>query len=107
MMAEILKEPSGLFENFCRMSFEDFEYLLNRIEPCISKKDTQFRVAIPAKELLAITLRFLASGDSYQSLHYLFKVSPQLISKMVPEVCKALIEELKDLIKVKYFIYLT
>ncbi|CAH2015154.1 unnamed protein product [Acanthoscelides obtectus] len=39
---------------------------------------------------LAITLRYLATGDSFQSLHFLFKVSPQLISTIVPEVCKAL-----------------
>lgn len=100
MMADLLKEPSGLFENFCRMSLEDFELLLRKIEPHISKKDTKFRRAIPAKERLAITLRFLATGDSYKSLHYLFKVSPQLISTIVPEVCTALIKELQHLIKV-------
>lgn len=99
-MADLLKEPSGLFENFCRMSFEDFEYLLRKIEPYISKKDTKWRKAIPAKERLAVTLRFLATGDSFKSLHYLFKISPQLISNIVPEVCTALIKVLEDSIKV-------
>lgn len=78
------------------MSFEDFEYLLHKTEPYITKKDTNFRKAIPPQERLALTLRFLATGDS----HYLFKISPTLISKIVPEVCEALIKVLKDSIKV-------
>jgi len=27
-MMDLLKEPSGLFENFCRLSAQDFELLL-------------------------------------------------------------------------------
>ncbi|XP_049886409.1 uncharacterized protein LOC126380871 [Pectinophora gossypiella] len=96
---ELLYEPSGQFHNFCRMSFADFEYLPNKISPLISKQDTDFRDAIPAKYRLAITLRFIASGDSYKSLHYLFKVSSQIISKIIPEVCKAINQVLRDEIK--------
>ncbi|CAH1963709.1 unnamed protein product [Acanthoscelides obtectus] len=65
----------------------------------ISKHDTDFREAIPAKFRLAITLRFLASGDSYKSLHYLSKVSVPMISKIIREVCQALNEVLKDQVK--------
>ncbi|KAH9631209.1 hypothetical protein HF086_005980 [Spodoptera exigua] len=57
--------------------------------------------AIPARIRLAITLRYLATGDDYGSLHYLFKVSPQAISEIIPEVCHALCEVLKDEIKVR------
>lgn len=103
--SELLYEPSGEFENFCRMSSTDFEYLLGKISEVISKQDTQFREAISPKARLAITLRFLATGDSYKSLHFLFKVSSQLISNIVPEVCAALNEVLKDEIKVKYLIF--
>ncbi|CAF4945829.1 unnamed protein product [Pieris macdunnoughi] len=97
---ELLYESSGEFHNFCRMSFTDFEYLLDKISPLISKQqDTDFREAIPAKYRLAITLRFIASCDSYKSLHYLFKVSPQAISKIIPEVCKAINDVLRNEIK--------
>lgn len=54
-----LCEPSGEFDNFCRMTPADFEFLLNKISPVISKQDTHFREAIPAKYRLAITLDFL------------------------------------------------
>lgn len=101
VFVELLYEPSGEFENFTRMSLSDFEYLLTLISPIISKQDTQLRDSIPAKIRLAITLRFLATGDSYKSLHFLFKVSSQIISKIVPEVCAAINEVLKNEVKVK------
>ncbi|KAF9405809.1 hypothetical protein HW555_013591 [Spodoptera exigua] len=88
--AELYAEPSGEFNNFVRMSSSDFEYLLQKISPTIAKKDTDWRDAIPVKVRLAVTLRYLATGDSYRSLHYLFKISSQVISIIVPEVCLAL-----------------
>lgn len=88
------------FRNCFRMTSADFEILLRKIGPKISKKDTKFRKAIPAHERLAVTLRFLATGDSYHSLMYTFKISKQVISRTIPEVCDALISALKDCIKV-------
>jgi len=101
VFVELLYEPSGEFENFSRMSLSDFEYLLTLISPIISKQYTQLRDSIPAKIRLAITLRFLATGDSYKSLHFLFKVSSQIISKIIPEVCAAINQVLKNEVKVK------
>ena len=83
MLADLRREPSGKFENFCRMSASDFEFLLSMIGPNISKKDTNWRKCIQAQERLAITLRFLASGDTFRSLDFLFKISHQVISCIV------------------------
>ncbi|CAD7088081.1 unnamed protein product [Hermetia illucens] len=69
------------------------------IRPLITKRDTVMREAIPAEIRLAITLRYLATGDSYASLSFLFKVSTQSISKIVPEVAKSICSALKDYIK--------
>jgi len=71
------------------------------LEKKISKKDTAFRKAISVQERLALKLRFLASGDSYVSQQYLFKISKQAVSCIVPEACKALVEKLKDYIRVR------
>lgn len=101
MLQDLAKEPSGYFENFCRMSSEDFEFLLAKISPKISKQDTNMRISIPAIERFAVTLRFLATGDSFKSLGYLFKMSKDTVSNCVKEVCQALTAELKDEIKVR------
>lgn len=44
------------------MNAEEFEFILNKVAPLITKKDTKWRLAITAKERLALTLRFLATG---------------------------------------------
>lgn len=100
-------QPSNTFENFCKMSQDDFTFLLNKIGPHISKTDTNMRHCIPYQERFAIALRFLATGDSYKSLSYSFKVSKQTISRCVDDVCKALMLELSEEIKVsRYKIFL-
>lgn len=91
---------NGSFKNFARMTSADFENLINIVGHKIKKQDTNFRNAIPVKERLAITLRFLASGDSFHSLMYLFRVSKQSISSIIPEVCEALISGLHTYVKV-------
>nr|CAI5865358.1 unnamed protein product [Callosobruchus analis] len=82
------------------MSSTDFEELLLMVGPIIRKINTNMREAIPEKVRLAICLRYLASGDSYRSLMYTFKISDSTISLIVPEVCNALNEVLKGYIKV-------
>uniref|UniRef100_A0A6P7FGA1 Protein ALP1-like n=2 Tax=Diabrotica virgifera virgifera TaxID=50390 RepID=A0A6P7FGA1_DIAVI len=89
----------GQIRNFLRMTDSDFEWLLNLVGPKITKNDTNFRKAITPTERLLITLRFLATGDSYTSLMHLFRISKQAISKIVPEVCIAICEVLGDQIK--------
>lgn len=93
-----------LFKFFTRMSKSDFEFLMNRIRPNIQRQDTNMRNAIPVTTRLAITLRYLATGDSFKSLMYLFRVSAYSISTIVPEVCEALIEGLKEYIKASKYL---
>lgn len=88
------------------MSAKDFECLIQKIGPIISKMDTNMRKCIPVEERLAVTLIFLASGDSYKSLSYLFKFSVQTVSRCVQDVCKSLNQQLKSEITVpKVFMF--
>lgn len=82
-------KTTGQFKNFIRMASEDLEFLLSKIGPKIMKKDTTMRNAVSVDKRLAVTLRFLATGDCYTSLQYTFLISKQLISLIVPEVCQA------------------
>lgn len=100
LLNDLSIEDTGQYKNFCRMSSVDFEILINLLGPKISKRNTNYRQSIPVNERLAVTLRFLATGDSYTSLMYLFKISKQSISTIVVDVCKALTEVLKHYIKV-------
>jgi hypothetical protein len=103
LLAELnFQSVSGLlYKNFTRMSPSESEFLINLIGEKISKKDTAFRKTISVQERLSLTLRFLASDDSFVSLQHLFKISKQAISCIVPEVCGALVEKFKDYRQVK------
>jgi hypothetical protein len=54
------------------------------------------RGSINPEQRLMITLRFLASGDSYHSLSYAFRTGISTISNIIPEVCHAIYEELAE-----------
>lgn len=59
------------------------------------------REAIPVGERLAITLRYLATGQTFSSLEYTFRVSRHSISRIVVETCEALYKALQqDYLKV-------
>ncbi|KAM8702575.1 hypothetical protein ACLKA7_001911 [Drosophila subpalustris] len=84
------------FKDFVRMNPDDFDFILERVRPLIEKADTRLRRAISAAERLAVTFRYLATGDSMQSLSFLFKISVPSISMMVHEGCDAIYKTLKD-----------
>ncbi|KOB66406.1 Uncharacterized protein OBRU01_13149 [Operophtera brumata] len=92
-------EESGQFQNFCRMAPEDFDHLLSLTSEKIRKSSTNFRDSIPAYDKLAVTLRFLATGDSYESLMYFTKMSKSTICNAISEVCAAINEALQDYAK--------
>lgn len=85
-----------LFRDFLRMTDRSFDYLLQLITPIISKKYTQFRVSISAGERLAVTLHYLATGQSFHSLQYFFRIPQCIITKIVPSVLDAIWSVLKD-----------
>lgn len=101
LLHELRLEDGSGFRNFVRMTAVDFEELLRMVAPSICKMDTKFRRAITPDVRLAVTLRFLASGDSFSSLQYTFKISKQVISAIVPNVCEAIISSLGKYIQVR------
>ena len=54
------------------------------------------RKPISASERVAMTLRFLATGESFSSLGFQFRISNHAISNIVFEVCEAIYSEMGD-----------
>jgi hypothetical protein len=79
LLANLSMEDGSGFRTFTRMTASDFELLVTIIGSKVSRQDTNYRKSITVNERLAVTLRFLATGDSYQSIIYLFKISKQSI----------------------------
>lgn len=54
------------------------------------------RKAITPEERLALTLRFLATGNSQQSLSFSFRIGKATVSRIMAETCDTIYEVLKD-----------
>ncbi|KAK3107504.1 hypothetical protein FSP39_016061 [Pinctada imbricata] len=96
LLKELEIEDIETYRNFVRMSKENFDELLSLVSPMIKKKDTIMRESITAAERLSLTLRYLASGDSYPSLSYLFRIPISTLSQIIPETCAAIYTCLKN-----------
>ena len=96
LMEELRVEDVPAFKNFLRMGPDMFQELLQRLVPRLTKIDTFCRKALSPGLKLAFTLRYLASGDNYHSLMYSFRVPHNTISKVIPEVCEAIIAQFAD-----------
>ena len=87
-----------IFFKYIRMSPERFDHLLELVRPKIEK---QYKVCapIPAEERLAVTLRYIASGDSKQSISFQYKMGKSTINGIIDEVCDALWSALASYVK--------
>lgn len=68
------------YKNYLRMDSASFDILLDLIKDKISKADTVMRKSISSEERLTATLRFLATGRSFEDLKFSTGIS-------APSVC--------------------
>ena len=68
IMAELYATDIPGFTNFMRMTPEFFEMIKTILEPHLARQATNYRA--PVGEKLALTIRYLATGESYTSLSY-------------------------------------
>ena len=73
-----------------------FDYLVERLYPYLIKQETIMRESIKHSEQCCLFLRYLASGKTFHSLEYQFRVSRRSIVRIVKRVTEAIIEELQD-----------
>lgn len=83
------------------MDSEAYYLLLNKIKHKITKQDNIMRQSIGVEARLAATLRYLATGRSFEDLKYSTGISAPSLSKIIPETCRAIYTSLQpDYLKV-------
>ncbi|PFX33921.1 hypothetical protein AWC38_SpisGene1062 [Stylophora pistillata] len=87
---ELAAEDTPGFSKYTRMLYPKCVALTELIAPYINKEDTCTRSSISASERLALTLRFLTTGESCQSLSFQFRIGKATVSGIVTEVCDAI-----------------
>jgi hypothetical protein len=95
LMGELERQSDGDFKGFLRMEPAMFHELVTRVGPRIAKSQEGRTPLLPGLKL-AVTIRFLATGNSYHDLGYTFRMAHNTISLFVPQVCEAIVEEYRD-----------
>lgn len=78
------------------MDFDTYTLLLGLVKDKIRKQDTVMRKTISAEEKLVATLRYLATGTSYEDLKFRTGISPQALGQIIPECCPAIYDTLNS-----------
>ena len=82
-LLKYLKLEPGDWYNYLRMDSETYLELLQKVTPRIRKWDSVMRRAISPHERLSVTLRFLATGRSYEDLKFSAAISPQALGVII------------------------
>ncbi|XP_018354298.1 PREDICTED: uncharacterized protein LOC108755658 [Trachymyrmex septentrionalis] len=93
-MEKVVSLNESQFKNYFCMTATQFEELLLLVAPQITKQ-TIIQEPISAKELLSMTIRFLASGDS-TSLSYQYPNSLTTVNDIIEETCNAIWNNLQQ-----------
>lgn len=96
LLQELRENDPNDFRNYLRMDDNTFRHLLSMVEVNLKKKDTIMRESIPPEERLIATLRFLATGRSYEDLKFSTRIPAQTLGYIIPETCKVIYDVLKE-----------
>ncbi len=69
-----------------------FQEMVDRLIPLICKLDTNYRKALDPGLKVAITLRYMSTGDSSKSLQYGFQVAYNTICLLIADVSAAIVD---------------
>ena len=95
IIRELRIEDRFGFREMFRMDVIDFEYVLGKISDIILPKERLGGTdSIQSDERLALTLRVLATGETFQSLSFQIRISLNAVSYIVKGCCKAIFERM-------------
>ena len=75
------------FYKYFRMTPQRFDHLLSLVGPLISHQETKFRAPVSANERLAVTLRYLATGDSMQTIAFSYRLGHSTVCNIIDHTC--------------------
>ncbi|XP_067636573.1 putative nuclease HARBI1 [Eurosta solidaginis] len=94
--AKELSHDDIKFRTFYRMSKATFKDLVMLVGASIQKENTNMRESVPPEERLMVTLRYLATGCTFNALALYFQRGERTIGVIVEETTKAIWNSLKD-----------
>ena len=97
IIKELKVEDRLGFREMFRMDVGDFEFILGKISHLISPcQMSNFGGHLPIMpdERLALTLRHIATGESFQSLSFQFRIPLNAVLYIIKGCCNALVDEL-------------
>ena len=98
LVRELSIEDTAAYKEMMRMTHEDFLHILGLIEREITPQQISGGTdVISSKARRTLTIRFLATGDTYRSLSFQFRISKAAISYIVVEVCSAIMKRMQPM----------
>ena len=90
LISEMRLADHQCFYRYFHITPERFAHLLSLVGPSITRQSTNFRESIPADERLAITLLYLVTGDSMQTISFSYRAGHSTVCGIIDSVCDAL-----------------
>ncbi|XP_024885677.1 uncharacterized protein LOC112463488 [Temnothorax curvispinosus] len=90
LIQEMRFQNDETFFSYMRMSSIMFDSVLAKVGPKITKMETNWRRPIPAAARLAMTLRYLATGDGYQTIALCYRTGRSTTAQIIKETCDAI-----------------
>ncbi|XDV31444.1 hypothetical protein PO909_034127 [Leuciscus waleckii] len=80
--------------NYFRMNAEQMDHILSLIGGQLTRQTTNYRQSIEPKQRLAVTLRFLGTGESFTSLAFQYRLGISTVAESVHMTCQAIEQQM-------------
>ena len=82
------------YYKYFHMTPTRFDNLLSLVGPLITRQTTIMRAPVSAGERLAVTIRYLVTGDSMQTISFSYRLGHSTVCGIIDDTCSAIWEAL-------------
>ena len=94
LFRELAAKDTLGFGEYMRIPHAKFLALVEAVGPLLTKQETEMRTSIAPNEILALAIRYLATGETFHSLSFQFRIGKSTVSQIVMEVYDAIYQVL-------------